>query len=139
MCHVSCSICRIKTKLFFLREQFLQDRCYFCENPMHYDSLSVYVCISNRMFPLCYKEVSKVFLECFRRGFRVFSVFFSHKNIIKKLATMSKNLAFSQKVLEDLLRLPERQDLFAGLGGVRSYSVFVGVGEHFQLELYLQI
>ena len=28
---------------------------------------------------------------------------------------MSKNPAFSQKVLEDWLRLPERQELFAGL------------------------
>ena len=32
------------------------------------------------------------------------------------LMTMSKNPALSQKVLEDWLRLPERQDLFAGLG-----------------------
>ena len=28
---------------------------------------------------------------------------------------MSKNPAFSQNVLEDWLRLPERQELFAGL------------------------
>ena len=31
------------------------------------------------------------------------------------LMTMSKNPALSQKVLEDWLRLPERQDLFPGL------------------------
>ena len=31
------------------------------------------------------------------------------------LMTMSKNHALSQKVLEDWLRLPERQELFAGL------------------------
>ena len=31
--------------------------------------------------------------------------------------TVSKNLTLSQKILEDWLRLPESQDLFAGLGG----------------------
>ena len=31
------------------------------------------------------------------------------------LMTMSKNPALSQKVLENWLRLPERQELFAGL------------------------
>ena len=31
------------------------------------------------------------------------------------LMTMSKNPALLQKVLEDWLRLPERQELFAGL------------------------
>ena len=50
-----------------------------------------------------------------RRLLRVFSVSFSHKNVIKKLTTKSKNHAVSQKVLEDWLRLPERQELFAGL------------------------
>ena len=79
-------------------------------------------CISNRMFPLCNKEVSRVFLECFRRVLRVLSVSFSHKNVIKKLMTMSKNPAFSQKLLEDRLRLPERQELFAGL-----ISILVGL------------
>ena len=67
------------------------------------------------MFPLCYKDVSRVFLEWFKRVLRVFSVSFSHKNVIKKLKTMSKNPAFSHKVLEDWLRLPERQEVFAGL------------------------
>ena len=33
------------------------------------------------------------------------------------MTTMSKNPAFSQKVVEDWLRLPEKQELFAGLGG----------------------
>ena len=33
------------------------------------------------------------------------------------LMTVSKNLALSQKILEDWLRLPESQELLAGLGG----------------------
>ena len=39
------------------------------------------------------------------------------------LMTVSKNPALSQKVLEDWLRLPERQELFAGLlYGATTYS-----------------
>ena len=52
----------------------------------------------------------------FQKAFKgVFSFIFS-KNVINKLTTMSKNPAFSQKILEDWLTLPERQELFAGLG-----------------------
>ena len=53
----------------------------------------------------------------------VFS-FFSHKNVTKKLTTMSKNPAFSQKVFEDWLRIPERQELFAGLPLTRKYNLW---------------
>ena len=55
---------------------------------------------------VCFKGVSGVFPECFRR---------LSKNVINKLTTMSKNPAFSQKFSEDWLTLPERQELFAGL------------------------
>ena len=48
------------------------------------------------------------------------------------LLTMSKNPALSQKVLENWLRLPERQELFAGLeyngigGSVTKYKIWLG-------------
>ena len=73
------------------------------------------------------KCVSGAFLECFRRVQGFF-----HKNVINKLKymdcnvktlcktsmmlmTMTKNPTLLQKVLEDWLRLPERQELFSGL------------------------
>ena len=52
---------------------------------------------------------------CFRGVSRVFLASFTHKIVINKLIIMSKNPALLQKVFEDWLRLPERQELFAGL------------------------
>ena len=123
-------ICQ-KSRTFVVNWNDLAKFTHFCRELTR--SLSVYVCISNRMFPLCYKDVSRVFLECFRRVLGVFSVSFSHKNVIKKLTTMSKNPVFSQKVLENWLRLPERQKLFAGLpyGTMRNHTEPYGtIQEH---------
>ena len=79
------------------------------------------ICQKSRTFFVNCKDLAKFTHFCRKliiiRVSRVFSVSFSHKNVIKKLTTMSKNPAFSQKVLKDWLRLPERQELFAGLGG----------------------
>ena len=105
-------ICQ-KSHTFIVNWKDLAKFTHFCRELTR--SLSIYVCIFNRMFPLCYKDVSRVFLECFRRGLRLFSVSFSHKNVIKKLTTMSKNPAFSQKVWEDWPRLPNFKGRFLGL------------------------
>ena len=63
------------------------------------------------VFQGCFRSIAGVFQKAFKG---VFSFIFS-KNVINKLTTMSKNPAFSQKILEDWLTLPERQELFAGL------------------------
>ena len=71
--------------------------------------LECFLCVS--MFQGCFRSIPGVFQKAFKG---VFSFIFS-KNVINKLTTMSKNPAFSQKILEDWLTLPERQELFAGL------------------------
>ena len=55
------------------------------------------------------------------------------------LMTVSKNLALSQKILEDWLRLPESQELFAGLVEVVVVMVVVSSVASTVLDFYTSV
>ena len=94
--------------------------------------LECFLCVS--MFQGCFRSIAGVFQKAFKS---VFNFIFS-KNVINKLTTMSKNPAFSQKILEDWLTLPERQELFAGLVmGFRNIQFVCHVFLYFNTYLYL--